>query len=87
MSTQAPAPERRPIPGFPGYEIDTDGTVYSLPRKVRHAFCWRPIKGRIVTPHRVKSGSLRVNLYRAGIGHTHHVNSLWLAAFPEMGAE
>lgn len=77
--------ERRPVPGFPGYEIDSDGTVHSLPRTVRHAFAWRPIAGRIKKPCTSPDGHLKIQLHRDGRTYTRSVNALWLAAFPEMG--
>lgn len=57
-----------PVPGYPGYEISSDGNVSSLdriiydPRWAKH----RNYPGRILTPVKTKTGYLRVKL---GGGH------------------
>jgi hypothetical protein len=57
--TGEPGVEYRLIPGFPGYAVGSDGSVWScwIPRNPKMGECWRRRK-----VHRNRSGHLRVSL-------------------------
>lgn len=67
----------RPIPGFPDYEITSDGRVWSLPRKGRGA----KNTGRWLTPSRKNNGYMHVSVTRNKKHYNRHVHRLVLEAF------
>ena len=74
--------EYRPIPGFPGYRVGNDGSVWTCRRKGgndrgadRMTEVWRPMKLHL------HAGYLRVNLIRDGKNHSRAVQCLVLEAF------
>ena len=67
----------REIPGFPGYRIGDDGSVWSCrSRHGRMTATWRPLKGR-----RSRNGHLAVYLCRGGKRHYRAIHRLVLEAF------
>lgn len=69
----------KPIPGFDGYAVDSDGRVWSChrPAHMRHLpASWRPLK-----PHVAPHGYAQVTLFRDGRRHLRHVHSLVLLAW------
>ena len=70
----------RPIEGFPGYRVRSDGVVESSWRRGGPNACltatWRPLK-----PTPQYRGHLAVCLVREGKKHTRHVHRLVLEAF------
>jgi hypothetical protein len=81
MSTAGTAVEYRPIDGFPGYRVGSDGSVWSAwaynghqPRRLGAA--WHQLR-----PQPDGDGYLALNLYRDGRGHRRKVHLLILEAF------
>ena len=60
--------EYRPVPGFPGYRVGNDGSVWS---------CWAGRRWHQLRPRTRKGGWLQVQLRRT----SHYVHRLILAAF------
>lgn len=82
-TTAAPSVEYRDIPGFPGYRVSRDGTVYSAWHRVGlgRGGGTRVVIGntwKALTGHLTASGYLCVNL---GRGNTRVIHRLVLEAF------
>jgi hypothetical protein len=82
-STTAAAPvEYREVPGFPGYQVGNDGSVWTCRRKGgsdrgadRFTSAWRLMRVHL------HGGYCRVNLIRDGKNHSRAVHCLVLEAF------
>ena len=76
--------ESQPIPGFPGYEITTDGVIRSLRRRVKSPIIscgYRWVSPRVIQNRSVESGLLTVRLWNDGVGRYVYVDDLVAAAY------
>lgn len=76
--------DARPIPGFPGYEITTDGVVRSLRRQVKSPIIsrgYRWLAPRVIRNRSLESGLLTVKLWNDGVGRSAYVDDLVAAAY------
>jgi len=70
----------REVPGFPGYRVGSDGTVWGSRRAGRgygRSRDWRPLKPYLVRPGPAPT----VSLYRDRVRHSMRVSSVVLMAF------
>ena len=75
-----PPVDYREVPGFPGYRVGSDGTVWGSRRAGRgygRSRDWRPLKPYLVRPGPAPT----VSLYRDRVRHSMRVSSVVLMAF------
>lgn len=74
--------DRKPIPGYPNYEADTEGNIYSVDRVVEYVYgdtgiiVKRPYKGAIMIPRKNRFGYLSLSLCHGGIKKSELVHRL-----------
>lgn len=70
----------RAVPGFPGYRVGSDGSVWSRWRHCPYQ-TWMSQQWKMLKPSPSKKGYTRVNLVRDGKSKTTFVHSIVLRAF------
>lgn len=74
--------EYRDVPGFPGYRVGNDGSVWcNSPRGNRDIKTKGPLPWRLLRQNRTRSGHYYVALWRNGRGKTWRVHRIVLFAF------
>ena len=84
IPAEVPSPSvlYRPIPGFPGYRLGIDGSVWScLSQGGRGGVSWPPAWRRL-EPVRAKGKGPRICLYRDGRAYAHTIGTLHTRVFP-----
>lgn len=78
--------DRRPINGFDGYyEVDSNGNIYSLDRVITvtdgNRVYQKPIKGRVLKPHKTKNGYLTIILSGFGVPKRYYIHRIVAETF------
>ena len=81
VTEEQPTVEYRDIPGFPGYRVGDDGSVWSCQFGRHHNARWRKLKPFIHQKRTASRTYLCLHLFRNGKRHTRLLHRLVLEAF------
>ena len=73
--------EYREVPGFPGYRVGNDGTLWSKRRSGKRPETWVSETWRLIHGVQVSSGHLQITLFDHGRRHAVFVHRLILESF------